>query len=142
MFLAPNFLPPAATTARAAAPEPCSTPPICPCCAEQWCRADPATAAGLKAQLPAAVAQEQESLHVEENQTPLVLSRALSILPDTQAFSSLQNLFLGTVLVPFSHWRGGTAQEHAAYAPLACQGGQPHSLQLWQRGDGIILAFT
>lgn len=46
--MASHFLPPAAVTARAAASEPPSTPPICPCCAEQGWRADPATAAGRK----------------------------------------------------------------------------------------------
>lgn len=45
-LVAPPFLPPAAVTARPAAPDPSSTPPICPYYAEQWCRADPATAAG------------------------------------------------------------------------------------------------
>lgn len=57
---------------------------------------------GGKAQIPAAAAQEQESLHVEESQTRLVLSRAWNILPDTQTFSSLQNLLLGTILLPFA----------------------------------------
>lgn len=64
MLVAPHFVLPAAVTARAAAPEPSSTPHICPCCAEQGWRADPATAAGNKAQLPAAAALEQVSMDV------------------------------------------------------------------------------
>ena len=46
MLMTPHFLPPAAVTARAAAPEPSGILPICPCSAKQRCGAGPATPAG------------------------------------------------------------------------------------------------